>query len=63
MKLILMEEDFIKLVEEMRRLQIDCQKRYLGRRSSKQIKLEAEVDKRIKDYREKQIEALQLKLF
>lgn len=58
-----MEEDFIKIVEEMRRLQIDYQKRHLGRRSSKQIKLESEVDKRIKEYREKQIESLQLKLF
>lgn len=58
-----MEEDFIKIVEEMRRLQIDCQKRHLGRRSSKQIKLESEVDKRIKEYIEKQIESLQLKLF
>lgn len=58
-----MDEDFIKIVEEMRRLQIDCLKRYWGRRSSKQIKLEAEVDKRIKEYREKQIEVLQGKLF
>lgn len=54
---------FIAMVEEMRRLQIDCQKRYWGRRSSKQIKLETEVDKRIKEYRVKQMDSLQLKLF
>lgn len=54
---------FIAMVEEMRRLQIDCQKRYLGRRSSKQIKLEIEVDRVIKEYRANQMDKLQYKLF
>lgn len=58
-----MEEDFIELVAKMRESQKEYFRGRMGRDLEKAKKLESEVDKRIKAYREKQLDLLQPKLF
>lgn len=54
---------FISLVEEMRKAQREYFRGRMGRDLDRAKKYEKEVDRTIKEYREKQMDSLQLKLF
>lgn len=54
---------FIALVEKMRKAQREYFRGRMGRDLDRAKKYEKEVDRTIKEYREKQMDSLQLKLF
>lgn len=54
---------FIALVEEMRKAQREYFRGRMGRDLDRAKKYEKEVDRTIKEYRKKQMDSLQLKLF
>lgn len=54
---------FIALVEEMRKAQREYFRGRMGRDLERAKKYEKEVDRTIREYRKKQMDSLQLKLF
>ena len=56
-------QTFVALVEQMRNAQREYFRGRMGRDLDRAKKYEKEVDKTIKEYREKQMYSLQLKLF
>ena len=56
-------QTFVALVEQMRKAQREYFRGRMGRDLDRAKKYEKEVDRTIKEYREKQMDSLQLKLF